>query len=41
MEHEKKAQNLEETVQEMRPFLLYAIIPLVITITIAFVFGTR
>ncbi len=41
MEQEKKAQNLEEAVQEMRPFLLYAVIPLIITIAIAFTFGTR
>lgn len=41
MEHEKKAQNLEETIQEMRPFLVYTIIPLVITVAIAFIFGTR
>jgi hypothetical protein len=41
MEHEKKAQNLEEAVKEMRPFLIYTIIPLIITVTIALIFGTR
>lgn len=41
MEHEKKAQNLEEAVQEMRPFLIYTIVPLIITVAIAFIFGTR
>ncbi|MGZ3691432.1 MAG: hypothetical protein ACXVAX_08010 [Pseudobdellovibrio sp.] len=38
---EKKAKNLEETVKEMLPFAIYAIIPILITITIAFTFGTR
>ncbi len=41
MEQEKKAQNLEETFKEMIPFAIYAIIPIIITITIAFTFGTR
>ena len=41
MEHESKAKNLQETVQEMLPFALYAIVPILITITIAFTFGTR
>lgn len=41
MEQEKKAQNLEEAVKEMRPFLIYTIIPLIITVAIALTFGTR
>ena len=40
MEHEKKAKDLKEAVQEMMPFLIYAVIPIIITITIAFTFGT-
>ena len=38
---EKKAQNLEEAVKEMLPFLVYTAIPILITITIAFTFGTK
>ena len=38
---EVKAKNLEETVKEMLPFAIYAIVPILITITIAFTFGTR
>lgn len=41
MEIEKKAQNLEEAVREMLPFALYTAIPIIITITIAFTFGTK
>ena len=43
MKHEKepKAQNLEEATKEMLPFIIYAAIPLIITITIALTFGTR
>ena len=41
MEHEKKARNLEEKTREMAPFIIYAAIPLIITITIAFVFGVK
>ena len=37
---EPKAKNLSEAVAEMLPFALYAAIPILITITIAFVFGT-
>ena len=39
MEIEKKAKNDEEVVKEIFPFFIYAAIPLVIIITIAFVFG--
>ena len=39
MEQEKKAQNLEEIFQEMIPFVLYAAIPIIITICVAFTFG--
>lgn len=41
MEHEPKARNLEETVKEMAPFVIYTAIPIIITISIAFFFGTR
>lgn len=41
MEIEKKAQNEIETAQEMLPFAIYAAIPIIITIAIAFTFGTR
>ena len=41
MEQEKKARNLEEAVKEMLPFIVYAAIPILITISIAFIFGTR
>lgn len=37
---EPKAQNLSEVVKEMLPFAIYAAVPIIITITIAFVFGT-
>lgn len=38
---EKKAQNDNEIFQEMMPFLLYAAIPILITLTIAFTLGQR
>lgn len=38
---EKKATNERELFQEMIPFLLYAAIPIIITITIAFTLGQR
>lgn len=41
MENETKAKNLEETVKEMIPFALYAAIPIIITIMVAFTFGTK
>jgi hypothetical protein len=41
MEQEKKAKNLEETIKEMSPFVIYAAIPIFITICIALIFGTR
>jgi hypothetical protein len=41
MEQEKKAKNLEETVKEMTPFIIYTAIPIIITIAIALTFGTR
>ena len=41
MEHEKKAKNLDETIKEMLPFAVYAAIPIIITIMIAFTFGTK
>lgn len=39
MEQEKKARNLEEAVKEMLPFIVYAAIPIFITICIALTFG--
>jgi hypothetical protein len=39
-ELESKAQNLSETIAEMLPFALYAAVPIVITILIAYFFGT-
>lgn len=36
---EKKSKNLAETFHEMLPFLLYAAVPIIVTITIACVFG--
>lgn len=38
---EKKARNESEMTQEMLPFLWYAAIPILITITIAYTFGSR
>lgn len=37
---EVKAKNAEEAAQEMFPFAVYAIIPILITIAIAFTFGS-
>lgn len=37
---EPKAKNLSEIVTEMLPFALYAAIPIMITIAIAYIFGT-
>jgi hypothetical protein len=37
---EKKAQTLAEVIQEMAPFFIYAAIPILITISIAYFFGT-
>ena len=39
-QQETKAKNLAEVVREMLPFALYAAIPILITIAIAFTFGT-
>lgn len=39
-EVEPKAKNLSEVVREMAPFAIYAAIPVIITILIAFTFGT-
>ena len=39
MEYEKKAQNLDEMFKEMRPFALYAAIPIILTIILALTFG--
>lgn len=36
---EKKAKNEAEAIQEMVPFFVYAAIPIIITILIAFKFG--
>lgn len=38
---EKKAQNDSEIFNEMMPFLIYAAIPILITLTIAFTIGQR
>jgi hypothetical protein len=38
---EKKAQNEQELFQEMFPFLIYAAIPIAITLAIAFTLGVR
>lgn len=37
---EVKAKNLEEVIREMTPFAIYAAIPIIITISIAFIFGS-
>lgn len=37
---EIKARNEQESIREMLPFAIYAFIPLLITITIAFTFGS-
>ena len=37
---EIKAKNLHEMVKEMLPFAIYAIVPIAITIAIAYFFGT-
>jgi len=37
---EPKAKNLSEVVAEMLPFAFYAAIPILITIAIAYIFGT-
>jgi hypothetical protein len=37
---EHKAQNEAEATSEMMPFLIYAAIPILLTIAIAFYFGT-
>jgi hypothetical protein len=37
---EIKAKNDKEMFQEMFPFLLYALIPLLVTVSIAYYFGT-
>lgn len=39
-EQERKAKTTEEAIKEMLPFALYAAIPILITILIAYVFGT-
>ena len=36
---EKKAQNLEEIFNEMKPFAIYAAIPIILTIMLALTFG--
>ncbi len=41
MEKEPKARNLEEAVKEMLPFIIYTAVPIIITISIAFIFGTK
>lgn len=38
---EKKAKNHQEIRQEMMPFVLYAAIPILITICVALTFGVR
>lgn len=38
---ERKAQNESELFQELIPFAIYAAIPILITITIAFTLGSR
>ncbi len=37
---EKKAKTLDEAMKEMAPFALYAAIPILVTIAIAFIFGS-
>lgn len=41
MDVEKKAQNHKEITRELLPFILYAAIPLTITISIALIFGVK
>lgn len=38
---ERKAKNASEAAREMAPFALYALIPIIITVCIAFIFGSR
>lgn len=38
---ERKAKNAAESAREMAPFALYAAIPIIITVCIALVFGSR
>lgn len=38
---ERKAKNAGESAREMAPFALYAAIPIIITVCIALVFGSR
>lgn len=38
---EKKAQNASEMFHEMLPFLIYAALPILFTITVAYTFGSR
>lgn len=38
---ERKAKNASESAREMAPFALYAAIPIIITVCIAFIFGSR
>lgn len=37
---EIKAKTLDEVIREMTPFAIYAAIPIIITISIAFIFGS-
>lgn len=39
MEQEKKAQNLKEIFEEMKPFAIYAAVPIILTILLAITFG--
>lgn len=41
MEQEKKAQNLQEIFEEMRPFAIYAAVPIILTILLAITFGVH
>lgn len=41
MEYEKKAQNQHEKIREMLPFAVYAAVPILIIVCIAFTFGVR
>ena len=41
MEQQNKKKSENEIAREMLPFALYAVIPILIAISIAFIFGSR
>ena len=41
MDSEKKAKNAGEMFREMLPYALYAAVPIILTIMIAYTYGSR